>query len=211
MRAIERGGSVQDIDERRRAIDFGTFIMAACLRLATLRRRDAIVALTSPPLISFIGACLAGWRGSKFVCWVMDLNPDEAVAAGWLKKTAPLTRLLLALLATAFLLGQLAYVTSGGFYEVGDPTLTVGLSVTAIALKIESGEMAEVLRWSQTAIDLADGDPTKGNFIIGSPLAVAFASLVPLTWWTLGLLIFVAITLGQILRLRSNLVEVAIP
>ena len=35
--------------------------------------------------------------------------------------------------------------------------------------------MAEALRWSQTAIDLADGDPTKGNFIIGSPLAVTGA------------------------------------
>ena len=32
---------------------------------------------------------------------------------------------------------------------------------------------AEALRWSQTVIDLADGDPTKGNFIIGSPLALA--------------------------------------
>ena len=31
-----------------------------------------------------------------------------------------------------------------------------------------------MLRWSQRAIDLADGDPSKGNFIIGSPLAAAF-------------------------------------
>ena len=36
--------------------------------------------------------------------------------------------------------------------------------------------MAEALRLSQTVIDLADGDPTKGNFILGSPLALAFAS-----------------------------------
>jgi colanic acid biosynthesis glycosyl transferase WcaI len=78
----------------KRAVDFGTFIIAACLRLATLKRPDVVVALTSPPLISFIGACLAGLRGSKFVYWVMDLNPDEAIAAGWLGKTAPLTRLL---------------------------------------------------------------------------------------------------------------------
>jgi len=33
-----------------------------------------------------------------------------------------------------------------------------------------------MLRWSQAAIDLADGDPVKGNFNIGSPLAVATAS-----------------------------------
>ena len=29
------------------------------------------------------------------------------------------------------------------------------------------------MRWSQTVIDWADGDPTKGNIIVGSPLAVA--------------------------------------
>ena len=33
-----------------------------------------------------------------------------------------------------------------------------------------------MLRWSQRVIDLADGDPSKGNFIFGSPLAVAFAT-----------------------------------
>ena len=58
--------------------------------------------------------------------------------------------------------------------SVGDPTLTVGLSFTPIYAKGESGEWCDVLRWSQRVIDLADGDPSKGNFIIGSPLALAF-------------------------------------
>ena len=60
--------------------------------------------------------------------------------------------------------------------SVGDPTLTVGLSFAAIYAKLESAEWSDVLRWSQRVIDLADGDPAKGNFIIGSPLAVAFAT-----------------------------------
>jgi hypothetical protein len=33
-----------------------------------------------------------------------------------------------------------------------------------------------VLRWSQRVIDLADGDPSKGNFILGSPMALALTS-----------------------------------
>ena len=33
-----------------------------------------------------------------------------------------------------------------------------------------------MLRWSQRVIDLADGDPSKGNLIFGSPLAAAFAA-----------------------------------
>ncbi|MCV7199432.1 ATP-binding protein [Mycobacterium angelicum] len=60
--------------------------------------------------------------------------------------------------------------------SLGDPTLTVGLSFPAIYAKIESGEWPDVLRWSQRGIDLADGDPFKGNFIFGSPLALAFTS-----------------------------------
>jgi adenylate cyclase len=60
--------------------------------------------------------------------------------------------------------------------SVGDPTLTVGLSVFAIAAKHETGEMAEVLRLAQRGIDLAEGgDPATGNLIIGSPLAIAIA------------------------------------
>jgi class 3 adenylate cyclase len=59
---------------------------------------------------------------------------------------------------------------------IGDPTLTVGLSRAAIYAKISSGEWCDVLRWSQRVIDLADGDPSKGNFIIGSPLAFAFTT-----------------------------------
>ena len=39
-----------------------------------------------------------------------------------------------------------------------------------------------MLGWSQRVIDLADGDPSKGNFIIGSPLAVAFAQRAEARW-----------------------------
>ena len=60
--------------------------------------------------------------------------------------------------------------------SIGDPTLTVGLSFAPIYAKLESAEWSDVLRWSQRVIDLADGDPAKGNFLFGSPLAVAFAT-----------------------------------
>jgi hypothetical protein len=60
--------------------------------------------------------------------------------------------------------------------SIGDPTLTVGLSFPAIYPKGHSGEWFDMLRWSQRAIDLADGDPSKGNFIFGSPLALAFTT-----------------------------------
>jgi len=61
--------------------------------------------------------------------------------------------------------------------SIGDPTLTIGLASWAIAIWFDTGEIANILRWSQTVIDLANGDPTKGaSFGMGSPLAVALAS-----------------------------------
>jgi hypothetical protein len=60
--------------------------------------------------------------------------------------------------------------------SIGDPTLTVGLSFAPIHAKLESAEFSEVLRWSQTVIDLAHGDPAKGDLIFGSPLALALTS-----------------------------------
>jgi hypothetical protein len=60
--------------------------------------------------------------------------------------------------------------------SIGDATLTVGLSFPVIYAKGHSGDWPDMLRWSQRTIDLADGDPSKGNFIFGSPLAIALTS-----------------------------------
>ena len=78
----------------RRAADFASFSTLCALRLAMLPRQDVVVALTSPPLVSFLGAWMAKWRGSRFFYWVMDFNPDEAIAAGWLRKGSVAARLL---------------------------------------------------------------------------------------------------------------------
>jgi adenylate cyclase len=57
--------------------------------------------------------------------------------------------------------------------SIGDPAMTVGLFYAAAQAKWEVGETAESLRLAQRVIDLADGDPTMGDFVIGSPLAWA--------------------------------------
>jgi adenylate cyclase len=69
---------------------------------------------------------------------------------------------------------RLASECIGLLDSIGDPTLTVGLSWAAMSAKFFAGEAAEALRLAQRAIDLADGDPTKGDLLgVGSPLALA--------------------------------------
>ena len=69
----------------RRLVDFAVFWLNAMRILFFLPRHDVTVCLTSPPLISTLGTVVARLKGGAVVPWVMDLNPDEAVAAGWLK------------------------------------------------------------------------------------------------------------------------------
>jgi glycosyltransferase involved in cell wall biosynthesis len=78
----------------RRAFNFGSFLLVCSLRLLTLGRFDLTIALTSPPLISFLAALFVKLKGGKFCFWVMDLNPDEAIAAGWLDEKSLTSRLL---------------------------------------------------------------------------------------------------------------------
>lgn len=78
----------------RRAFNFGSFLFACSLRLLVLGRFDLVVALTSPPLISFLAALFVKLKGSRLCFWVMDLNPDEAIAAGWLDERSTTAKLL---------------------------------------------------------------------------------------------------------------------
>lgn len=86
----------------RRFVDFASFWVSAALILLRLGRFDVTVCLTSPPLISTLGQAMALLHGGQVVPWVMDLNPDEAVAAGWLKAGALPERLMSALQRWSF-------------------------------------------------------------------------------------------------------------
>jgi class 3 adenylate cyclase len=68
--------------------------------------------------------------------------------------------------------------------SIGDPALTMGLAFAAFVNWGVAGEFGEILRWSQTIIDLAAGDPAKGaGFGFGSPLAAALAWRGVARWW----------------------------
>ncbi len=81
-----------------RAVDFGTFMLACFVGMLALPRFDVVVALTSPPLISFPAAFLAGLKRERFYFWVMDLNPDEAIAAGWLQEDSVAAKIFASML-----------------------------------------------------------------------------------------------------------------
>ena len=59
--------------------------------------------------------------------------------------------------------------------SIGDPTLTVALLSMAFSVKVETLEVAHVLRLAQRVIDLAGGDVAKGHLLFPSLLTLAIA------------------------------------
>ena len=120
----------------RRALNFASFLFVCSLRLLTLRRFDVVIALTSPPLISFLGALFVKLKGGSFCFWVMDLNPDEAIAAGWLDEKSLTSRVLQRLLNYSL--------------EVSSRTVVLDrfMKERVIAKGVDSARIAVVPPWS---------------------------------------------------------------
>jgi adenylate cyclase len=132
-------------------------------------------------------SCANGWRihepiaGKRF-----QQLEDLCTAAGDKASTAIAT---LGLVGEHFMKGRLHEVSRlaseyMAFIEsIGDPALTVGLAIGPMASKNLTGEMAEVLGWTDRIIDLAEGDRATGDYVVGSPLASAYAMRSTARWW----------------------------
>ncbi|ORW88714.1 cyclase [Mycolicibacter terrae] len=79
---------------------------------------------------------------------------------------------------------QLASQQMALFESMGDRSPTMGLAFIAFVNWLCAGDVGAILRWSQTIVDLAEGDPAKGaNYGVGSPLAIALAWRGTARWW----------------------------
>lgn len=67
---------------RNRLLGGSIFTTEASLLAAALPRVDHVLVSTNPPMIGAAGIALALSRGSRLSLWVMDINPDQIVAAG---------------------------------------------------------------------------------------------------------------------------------
>ena len=59
-----------------------SFLTQALVRGLCTRDLGAVIVSTSPPMAGIVGWAIAGLRRVPLIYWVMDLNPDQAVASG---------------------------------------------------------------------------------------------------------------------------------
>lgn len=65
-----------------RMVDYLSFYARALWTALCLPRFDAVVTLTTPPIIGLIGSLLRRVKASQHVYWSMDLHPDASLALG---------------------------------------------------------------------------------------------------------------------------------
>ncbi|MFG0274615.1 MAG: glycosyltransferase, partial [Phycisphaerales bacterium] len=76
----------------RRILDTGTFYAALAWRVLLSRRPDAVLLMSSPPMIETLGPIVRLTKRCWVGCWLMDLNPDLTVETGVLSASNPLMR-----------------------------------------------------------------------------------------------------------------------
>jgi glycosyltransferase involved in cell wall biosynthesis len=75
-----------------RMADYLSFYARALVASARMPRFDAVVTLTTPPIIGLVGTLLRKFKGTPHVCWSMDLHPDASLALKRLSLRNPVVR-----------------------------------------------------------------------------------------------------------------------
>jgi glycosyltransferase involved in cell wall biosynthesis len=77
-----------------RMTDYLSFYARALVKALALPRFDAIVTLTTPPIIGLVGTILRRWKGTRHIYWSMDLHPDASLALGRMSRRHPVVAAL---------------------------------------------------------------------------------------------------------------------
>jgi colanic acid biosynthesis glycosyl transferase WcaI len=120
-----------------RMTDYLSFYAGALAKALLLPRFDAVVTLTTPPVIGLIGTFLKWFKKTRHVYWSMDLHPDASLALGRMSPKS--------------LLGRSMSWLSGFVYRHADQVVVLGpYMADRIALKdVPPRRIAIIPVWSQ--------------------------------------------------------------
>ncbi len=120
-----------------RMTDYLSFYAVAMVKSLLLPRFDAVVTLTTPPLIGLVGTFLQRLKKTRHVYWSMDLHPDASLALGRMSHKGLFARLM--------------YRLSGFIYSQADQVVVLGpYMADRIALKSVAAERITTISvWSQ--------------------------------------------------------------
>ena len=121
----------------RRMTDYLSFYARALSVGLTLPKFDAVVTLTTPPIIGLIGTLLRKFKGSRHVYWSMDLHPDASLALGRMSRSNPVVSWLSGL--------------SDAVYRKADKVVVLGpyMADRVLAKGVRPERLATIPVWSR--------------------------------------------------------------
>ena len=77
-----------------RLFDYAAFYIGVFFHILFSRKHDYVVYLTTPPLLSFMGAVLRKIKRQRYGIWSMDLHPDAEEVLGMFRPAGLVARTL---------------------------------------------------------------------------------------------------------------------
>ncbi|WZO99257.1 glycosyltransferase family 4 protein [Isosphaeraceae bacterium EP7] len=120
-----------------RMLDYLSFYLRAAFAAIMLPRFDAVVTLTTPPILGLIGTILRRLKGSRHVFWSMDLHPDASIALGRMSIRNPVV-------------AGLAWL-SNAVYRQADKVVVLGPYMADLirAKRVRDDRIAQIPVWSR--------------------------------------------------------------
>ena len=147
-----------------RLTDYAFFFLGAAAKLLLGKRPDAVIVLTTPPLIGLVALFASRLRGFRVVLWSMDVYPDVAIALGTIRSGSVVGRTLSA--ASRFLVRRVDAIVALG-------------ETMAVRLREHGASHVEVIHnWADEAVIVprpSSGHPLREQWGWSNRFVVAYS------------------------------------
>jgi len=137
-----------------RSFSYLSFLAGCLWKGLTVSKPDLIVTMTTPPVLSAIGAILQRRHSTRHVIWAMDLFPETLVDVGVLQPKSKIV----------WLLNRIAdqvYAKADGIIAIGDC-----MRQRLIRRNVPEEKLLVVENWADGKNIFPIADPQKGPFVV---------------------------------------------
>ena len=164
VRVVRIGGVFSRRNTLLRAAAYVFMIPSLLVRALLMRRTDAVVTMTDPPMLAVVGPMIAFFKRNRIIHWAQDLYPEVAEELGVLPRGSAATRLL--------------RVVSSQALRQADAVVSIGRCMTARlrGRGVVYGRIREIANWSPPVAPVPPGENKfRASLGIGDAFVVAYS------------------------------------
>jgi colanic acid biosynthesis glycosyl transferase WcaI len=164
VRVVRIGGVFSRRNTLLRAAAYVFMIPSLLVRALLMRRTDAVVTMTDPPMLAVLGPMIAFFKRNRIIHWAQDLYPEVAEELGVLPRGSAATRLLREVSSIAL--------------RHSDAVVSIGRCMTARlrGRGVVYGRIREIPNWAPPVAPVPPGENKfRASLGIGDAFVVAYS------------------------------------